>query len=175
MCFACLDASVAIMVRDLSKSRCLLAPKDNVQTAKWPRLKRFAAGAVKTFPSGIISLVAIFVISQNALAVRLFQNAPSATGNSATIAKIPSSVESAAWNFATIAIAIGYIAVNANRHFVLIAKICSSVADVKSHSATTARICRPVACVASHSATTARTPPSGPVASANSHSVPTAR
>jgi hypothetical protein len=141
MCFTCLAAFVKIMGRGSSKSRCVPAPKSNAQTAKWPRLKRFAAGAVTIFPSGMISLAARFVRSQNAMAVRILQIAPSATSNSATIAKFHSSVESVGWNFAMIAIAIGYLAVDATTRFVLNAKICLSVRGATSHSATTARIC----------------------------------
>jgi hypothetical protein len=142
--FVCLDAIAKIMVRDLlGKSACLvlLPPKRNAQTAKWPRLERFAARAVTTLTIGITSESARFVISQNALIVRIFQLAMSVTSNSASTAKIPSFVESAAWNIAMSAIPIGYLAVDATKNFVLNAKICSSVTGVASHSATTARIC----------------------------------
>jgi hypothetical protein len=44
----------------------MLAPKSNVQTAKCPRLARFGAESVTTFPDGIISASAAIVKSQNA-------------------------------------------------------------------------------------------------------------
>jgi hypothetical protein len=137
------DAFARIMVRDLlGKSACLLLPPgSNAQTAKRPRLEIFAARAVTTLPIGIISEAVRFVISQNALIVSIFHIAVSVTSISASIAKIPSSVECAAWNIAMSAIPIGYLAVDATSLFVLNAKICSSVTGVTSHSATTARIC----------------------------------
>jgi hypothetical protein len=144
MCFVCLDAFAKIMVRDLlgKSAWLLLAPNSNAQTAKWPRLERFAARAVTALTIVIFSETARFVISQNALIVRIFQIVMSVKSNSATIAKIPSSVKGAAWNIAIMsAIPIGHLAVDATSHFVLNAKICSSVTGATSYSATTARIC----------------------------------
>jgi hypothetical protein len=140
---ACADAFAKTMVRDLlGKSACLLLPpKSNAQTAKWPRLERFAARAVTTLTSRIISEAVRFVISPNALLVSIFHIAMCVTSNSATIAKIPSAVECATRNVAMSAIQIGYLAVDASSHFVLNAKICSSVAGAASHFATTARKC----------------------------------
>jgi hypothetical protein len=80
------------------------------------------------------------VRNQNALIVRILHGATSATSNSATIANLPSSVERVAWNIVMIAIAIGYLAIDATRPFVLTAKICSCVRGATSLSATTARI-----------------------------------
>jgi hypothetical protein len=84
------------MVRDLDKSGCLLAPRRNAQTAKWPRLVGIAAEIVTTFPNGIISAIAMFAISQNATNAWILCIVTSATKNSATTAKIASTVGSAA-------------------------------------------------------------------------------
>jgi hypothetical protein len=82
----------------------------------------------------MVSSAARFVRSQNALTVSKLQSAPSVTSNSATIANFPSSVESVTRIFVMIAIAIGYLAIDATRRFVLTAKMCSSVAVATRHS-----------------------------------------
>jgi hypothetical protein len=136
------DAFARIMVRDLlDKSACLLlAPKRSAQTAKWPRLERFAARAVTTLKSGMISKFVRFVRNQIVCIVHKFHIAMSVTSISATIAKIPSSVEYAARNIAMSAIPIGYLALDATSHFVLNAKMYSFVMGAWCHCATTARI-----------------------------------
>jgi hypothetical protein len=86
------DAFAKIMVRDLlgKSAWCLLLPpKSNAQTAKWPRLERFAARAVTILKIRMISKAVRFVISQNVCIVHKFHIAVSVMSNSATIAKIP--------------------------------------------------------------------------------------
>jgi hypothetical protein len=118
---ACVDTFVKIMVRDLlDKSACLLlAPKSDAQTASMPRLEGFAVRAVTSLTSMIVSKAVRFATSQNALIASKFSIALRVTSISVTIAKIPSSVEDAARNFAMSAVPIGYLAVDATSHFCL--------------------------------------------------------
>jgi hypothetical protein len=130
-----------------------------VLTAKWPRLAGFAAESVTTFPSGVISAIAMFVKSQNAASTQKCFTVPSATKNSAlNVIKIGSAVERATWYSASSARTIGCIASNANIHFVSTARICSSVASATSHSATTAKILSTVTSVKRYSASIAKLP-----------------
>ncbi len=138
--FTCAIAFAKITVHDLDKCLlvCLmLARKSNVQTAKCPRLARFVAEAVTTFPSGITSATAIFVKSR-----------------SATIAS--SSVYSAARNSAPSA-KIMTIAKIARYHCVFIAKNRSTVLSARRHSATTVKSPSGVQGAKQHSVKNAKT------------------
>jgi hypothetical protein len=148
--FVCIDAFAKITVRTLvkyvlvlcllrvaPKSNVLVAPKSNVQTAKCPRLARFAAESVTTFPSGIISATATFVKRQSAMIA-------------------PSSVYSAARNSAPSA-KILTIAKSARYHCVFIVKKRLTVLNARRHSATTAKSPAGAKCAKRHSVMNAKT------------------
>jgi hypothetical protein len=149
--FACIDAFAKITVRTLlvkyvlvlcllhvaPKSNVLVAPISNVQTAKCPRLARFAAGSVTTFPSGIISATATFVKRQSAMIA-------------------PSSVYNAARNSAPSA-KILTIAKSARYHFVFIVKKRLTVLNARRDSVYTAKSPTTAKCAKRHSVMNAKT------------------